>query len=164
MNSPTSDIRIRFEIQSEDRDSVRRIVESTGFFSDAEVDVAVELVDERLSKGPASGYYFAFLESDGFIVGYACYGPIACTVHSFDLYWIAVDQNCQGHGFGRRLVEISEQEIRKLGGKRIYAETSGRAQYEPTRKFYERCGYEIAAILPDFYDEGDDKVVYVKVT
>jgi hypothetical protein len=42
-------------------------------------------------------------------------------------------------------------------------ETSTRAQYEPTRTFYERCGYEIAAELPDFYAPGDGKAIFVRV-
>ena len=35
------------------------------------------------------------------VVGYACYGPIACTVASYDLYWIAVDPQFQRHGIGQ---------------------------------------------------------------
>ena len=35
-------------------------------------------------------------------------------------------------------------------------------QYAPTRAFYLRCGYEIAAELPDFYEPGDGKVIFVK--
>lgn len=162
MNLISATPQFRFEVGADDRRVVREIVESTGYFSAAESDVAVELVDERLAKGLASGYHFVFLELDGRCVGYACYGPIACTVHSYDLYWIAVHRDCQRHGFGQRLVAICEEEIGRLRGRRIYVETSGREQYRSTRQFYERCHYELAARLPDFYDEGDDKLVYVK--
>jgi GNAT superfamily N-acetyltransferase len=141
---------------------VRRIVESTGFFYPAECDVAVELVEERLAKGEASGYYFVFAELDGRPAAYACYGPIACTVGSFDLFWIAVDQEHQRVGLGRRVLEESERLIRAAGGRRVYIETSNRAQYQPTRTFYERCGYHCEAVLKEFYGAGDDKVVYVK--
>jgi hypothetical protein len=41
----------------------------------------------------------------------------------------------------------------------VYVETSGRAQYEPTRDFYMHCGYEVEAVLADFYAPGDDKVI-----
>jgi hypothetical protein len=50
-----------------------------------------------------------------------------------------------------------------LGGLRVYAETSGRPQYEPTRAVYERLGFFREAHLKDFYAPGDDKVFYVKV-
>lgn len=155
---------LRTDVLPRDRDAVRRIVASTGFFSDAEIDVAVELVDERLAKGPASGYDFVFADQGGRTVGYACFGPIACTIASFDLYWIAVEESCRGQGLGRILLEDSERRIIAAGGRRIYIETSNRPQYLPTRGFYLRCGYREEAVLPEFYGPGDDKVIYGKAT
>lgn len=155
-------ITFRYEVTPADREHVRRIVESTGFFSPAEIGVAVELVDERLAKGEASGYYFVFAEQGGQVVGYSCYGPIAATVDSFDLYWIAVDSQVRGGGLGRQLMAESERLIAEAGGRGVYVETSNRPQYVPTRSFYERFGYLREAVLSEFYGPGDDKVVYVK--
>ena len=154
----------RESVSSDDRQVVRSIVESTGFFNPAEVDIAVELVDEHLAKGTAaSGYWFVFADRGGCAAGYACYGPIAGTRESYDLFWIAVDRSCQSAGIGRRLLEESEKRIGEHGGRRVYVETSSREQYIPTRAFYERCGYLREASLRDFYAPGDDKVIYVKV-
>ena len=153
----------RYEVAPADRLAVRAAVESTGFFSPAETDVAVGLVDERLAKGPASGYEFVFAEEGGELLGYSCFGPIAATEASFDLYWIVVAKNRQRAGIGRALLAESERLIRAAGGCRIYVETSSRNQYEPTRAFYDRGGYQIAAVLDDFYAPGDGKVVFVKV-
>ncbi len=145
-----------------DVDAVREIVASTGFFHAAEIDVAVELVQEHLARGPASGYRFVFAESAGRVVGYTCYGPIACAVGSYDLYWIVVHQDCRGRGLGRWLLGETERRVAAADGRGVYAETSGRAQYEPTRRFYEACGYRCEAALRDFYAPGDDKLIYVK--
>ena len=130
---------------------------------DAEIDVAVELVEERLSKGESSGYYFVFAEQGGRVVGYTCFGPIPCTIASFDLYWIAVHDSCRGQGIGKALMRKSEELIAAMGGTRVYIETSFRAQYVPTRQFYFACGYQEAAVLADFYAPGDGKVIYLKV-
>ena len=81
---------------------------------------------------------------------------------SFDLYWIVVDRSLQGRKIGRVLLEKTEQLVRAAGGRRVYAETSGRDQYSPTRGFYLRRGYRQDAVLRDFYAPGDDKVVFVK--
>lgn len=153
----------RYEVVASDIRTVRLIVESTGFFHPPEVDVAVELVEERLQRGAASGYFFVFAERDGQPIGYSCYGPIACTISSFDVYWVAVHRDAQQLGLGRRLMSLTEDLIRDHGGRRIYVETSGQDKYLPTRCFYDRCGYIHAAELPEFYGVGDSKVIYLKV-
>lgn len=146
-----------------DIEAVSRLVAETGFFRADEVAVAAELVEERLDKGLASGYHFIFAENtDGGIGGYVCYGSIPCTVGSFDLYWIAVDKGSQGRGLGKTLIDRTEEAVRRLGGRNIYIETSGTAKYLPTQNFYRRCGYSEAARLPDFYEQGDDKIIFGK--
>ena len=153
----------RYEVEAADVARVQRIVASTGFFSENEIQIAIELVNERLTRGAESGYEFVFLLCDQQVVGYACYGLIPCTVASFDLYWIAVDDRYRGRGFGRALLVETEVRIQQAGGLRIYAETSGRPQYEPTRRFYQNCGYHVEAQLVDFYAPGDDKIVFGKI-
>jgi D-alanine-D-alanine ligase len=153
----------RFDVTPDDPERIRELVRSTGVFSPVEVDIAVELADERLAKGPASGYHFVFAEQDGRVLGDACYGPIALTVGSYDLYWIAVDKSTQGQGLGRTLLERTEELIREEGGRRMYIETSTRPPYAPTRGFYLRNGCILEATLTDFYAPGDSKAIYVKV-
>jgi len=169
MTVPQSELRIassvwnlRYELQPSDLLMIRKIVESTGFFHSYEVDIAVELVEERLRHGDASGYHFIIAENDSSPGGYVCFGEIACTTGSFDVYWIAVTKEHQGCGLGRALMTLTEARIAASGGRRIYLETSGRSDYLPTRRFYERCNYDKAAELPDFYAENDSKVIYVK--
>ncbi len=153
----------RDELGTADRDAIRALAQTTGFFDAAEVEIAVELVDERLKKGRASGYEFALAELDGQVVGYTCFGLIPCTAASYDLYWIAVRSGMQGKGLGRLLLAETERRIRKLGGTRVYAETSSRPQYLSTRAFYERTGYQLAELLEDFYAPGDGRATFVKV-
>jgi ribosomal protein S18 acetylase RimI-like enzyme len=152
----------RDEPRAADLARVREIVEATGFFSGEEAAVAVELLDDRLARGPASDYRFLFAEEDGRVAAYATYGRTPLTRGSWDLYWIAVDPAAQGHGVGKAWIAEAERRIAMGGGERVNADTSSRAQYEPTRGFYARCGYEIAATLDDFYAPGDGKVIFVK--
>jgi len=153
----------REQPRPEDIEMVRQITASSGFFYADEVETAVELVQERLAKGEASGYYFCFVEQGGRTLGYSCYGPIACTQGSYDLYWIAVHRDCRDQGLGSRLLAASEERMRKMGGRRVYIETSSRPLYEPTRSFYLRRGYSEETVLKDFYAPGDGKVIYLKV-
>ena len=158
-------ITLRDRVHPDDPAAVRRITESSGFFSAAEIEVAVELVQTCLLQGERSGYHFLFADAEvpiGESIGYSCYGPIPCTQDSFDLYWIAVRDSCRRIGLGRVLLAESESAIRRMGGRRIYVETSSRAQYRPTRLFYDRMGYLEQALIPDFYAPGDGKIIYVK--
>jgi GNAT superfamily N-acetyltransferase len=142
--------------------NVSNILKSTGFFKAHEIDVALELVEETLKNGAGSGYRFNFLEIEGRTVGYSCYGEIPVTIKNFDLYWIAVENDSRGKGFGRLLMEKTEADVRALGGRGIYIETSNKDLYKPTLEFYKNCGYVQLAVFKDFYDIKDNKVVFYK--
>jgi ribosomal protein S18 acetylase RimI-like enzyme len=153
---------IRDQLIPGDFQSIKEILESTGFFYDYEIEVALELVNDNLAKGLKSEYYFLLAELEGKAKGYCCYGPIACTEGSYDLYWIVVHKDFQGQGVGRELLKEAEQKIEALGGRGIYVETASRPQYTQTRAFYAKTGYIVEAMLKDFYSPGDDKVIFVK--
>lgn len=162
MTDPSS-LLFRYEPSETDTTAIRDIVASTGFFNAEEIDIAVELVEERLAHGEKSGYHFVFAQTpEGRVIGYACYGPISGTKSSFDLYWIAVRDDQRGKGLGAVIMEKAESAMAAMGAVRVYAETSSRAQYKPTRAFYEKQGYVQTALMEDFYAEGDGKVVFVK--
>ena len=152
----------RDEVQPGDAAIVRRLCNSSGFFSPEEIDIAVELIEERLAKGPASGYHFLFLQYGEAVHGYACYGPISGTDSSWDIYWMAVEEEKRGHGLGRKVHGEVEKRITLLGGTRIYIWTSSRDQYHPTRGFYERLGYTKEATLQNYYKPGEHLVIYAK--
>jgi len=153
----------RSDLVPEDVETVRALVRSTGFFTAAEEDVAAELVEDALERGTErTGYHFLFAEEDGRAVGYSCYGPIMGTDSSWDLYWIVVGAARRGGGLGRAINARTEKAVAALGGRRLYAETSGRAQYEPTRAFYLKTGYREVGRIENFYAEGDAKVIFEK--
>ena len=155
-------IRIR-PVEPRDRDRIRALVAATGHFSPAEVDTAVELVDEALADGEASGYLIhVAADGDAPALGYVCLGPTPLTDGTYDLYWIAVDPATQGRGVGRALLAFAEDEVRRRGGRLLLIETSSQELYGNTVRFYERAGYELAARIRNFYRAGDDKLVFAK--
>jgi ribosomal protein S18 acetylase RimI-like enzyme len=157
-----NDLIYRQHIQHSDIGSISDIVNSSGFFSAEEIDIALELAEEKLTQPHDSSYQFLFAENGERVVGYTCFGLIPATTGSYDLYWIAVDKKLRGAGLGKDLMKKTEKIISGLGGKRIYAETSSRHQYQSTHGFYESCGYRKEAVLKDFYMEQDSKIIYVK--
>ena len=158
-----AEIALREQLEPADLPALRRLVTEAGVFSEAEIELAVSLAEDALAHGAEeSGHHFLLAGRGGRLLGYTCYGPIDGTQGSFDLYWIVVDAAGQGRGLGRRLLELTEQRVRGAGGRRLYAETSGRPDYAPTRAFYERAGYTAEARLEGFYAPGDDRITYAK--
>ncbi len=153
------DITYRNEIVPGDPETVEEIIRSTGFFREDEIKVARELAEERLTKGPASGYEFIFAENNGITIAFTCYGLIPCTLSSYDLYWIATSQEFRNKGIGSLLLAKTEAAVKKAGGRALYIETSSKIQYESTRVFYLRHGYSLKAELEDFYEPGDNKLI-----
>jgi acetoin utilization deacetylase AcuC-like enzyme/GNAT superfamily N-acetyltransferase len=152
----------RDTVTMDDVEPIRRLVAGTDMFSSAEVDVAVELVTERIEKGRASGYEFVLAEDNGRLAGYACYGRTPATQGTIDLYWIVVGADSQGRGIGQAILKRAEEAARRIGGERLYVDTSSQEKYAPTRAFYRKTGFRKVAELTDFYRTGDSKVVFVK--
>jgi len=142
--------------EASDRDAVAGMLVDCAAFSDEEVRVALEMVDCR-------GYLLFVIEEDGAVRGYACIDRTPLTVSTWHLYWICVHPGAQRRGVGTSLQQYIEDFIRSQAGERVVLETSGRPDYERTRRFYERSGYEPAGRIRDYYKPGDDCVLYLKV-
>jgi len=155
---------ITFRTIPERRDIARvmEIVESTKFFYDHEVEVAAELVAERLAQGESTGYFFVFAEENGITIAYSCFGPISMSKTCFDLYWIVTHNDYRGKGVGKKILEETCRQAKEMGCKILIAETSGLEHYAPTRAFYINNNFINEARIKDFYDIGDDKLYYTK--
>jgi ribosomal protein S18 acetylase RimI-like enzyme len=146
-------------LRYDDRTRIEEITRATGLFRDDEVPVALEVFDAAVAGSP--DYTAVGIDVDGRLAGWICWGPTPCTLGTWDLYWMAVDPMLHGLGLGTALVDEME---RRLAGRArlVVVETAGRADYAPTRAFYEARGYRAVGLIPDFYAPGDDQVTFVK--
>ena len=151
-------IRIR-NLADEDRGPVEDALIACGAFTADEIRVALEMVQE----GIAGGYLVPALEVDGIVRAYGCVGKAALTQSTWYLYWICVHPSYQRAGLGTELQAHIERLVRDNSGERLVLETSGRADYARTRRFYQQAGFAEAGRIPDFYKPGDDCVVYCKL-
>ena len=159
-------------LQRGHRARVIEILQATNSFRDEEIDVAVELFDEVFANqsrapfdagdGVESYEFIGAFSREGDLIGYACYGATPGTLGTYDLYWIAVHPEQQGEGGGSRLLDEVERRLRDREARMLVVETSSRTDYESTRRFYERRGYQEHARLADFYSFGDDRLIYAK--
>jgi GNAT superfamily N-acetyltransferase len=146
-------------LSAADRHRIEDITRAVAVFRPDEIPVALEVFDGAAAGSP--DYLALGAEQDGRLVGWICWGPTPCTLGTYDLYWMAVDPSVQGAGVGTALLHAMESRLAGLA-RLIIVETAGRAEYAPTRAFYQARGYRVTSRIPDFYAPGDDQVVYVK--
>jgi ribosomal protein S18 acetylase RimI-like enzyme len=150
-------------MEQADRAAIADLIVSAGNFNPTEINCALELVDIYLTDPRQSDYRVLVAQNGASKVrAYACWGPVPLTRGTFDLYWIATRPDARGGGFGRALMDYVESRARAESGRLLVLETSAKASYAGTVEFYRRLGYEEVVRIRDFYDVGDDKIIFVK--
>lgn len=145
-----------------DKPAIMRILAATPEFKPSEVVVAEEVIDSYLQSSYQSGYHIFVAEVGRRVTGYICYGPTPLTEGTWDIYWVAVSREEQSRGVGRALMTFAEGEIKRAGGRLAIIETSSQPEYERTRRFHHRHGFKLVGRIPDFYADGDDKLILLK--
>lgn len=95
-------------------------------------------------------------------IGIAYCAPERMTEGTWNLYLIAVHPDYQGQGVGTSMVHYIEQMLAARGERVLLVETSSLASFKRTRRFYHKCGYEKEAQIREFYQAGEDKIVFRK--
>ena len=137
---------------------------AAGMFPPDEVEPLREVLDGLHAGHSGAGPRLAVWadDPDGPPIGVVYFGPDAMTDRKWDLWMIAVAPGRQGQGIGGQLVEFAEAHVREERGRLLLIDTSSLPKYEATGAFYRKHGYAEVARIPDFYTDGDSKVVYAK--
>ena len=141
----------------EDVPALKTLIDALGLFPG-------EMLDDMMADyftNPDSRDCWLTDDEDG-PVGIAYYAPERLTEGTWNLYLIAIQANRQGQGRGAAMMRYVEQALREGGERLLLVETSGLPSYEYQRAFYRRCGYTEEARIRDFYQAGEDKVVFWK--
>ena len=150
-------------MQEADKPAVMTMLQATGMFAAAEIDVAEELIDIFLQQPKQNDYRVVVIENPNHeIAGYMTFGPTPLTNGTYDLYWIAVSPQEQGRGFGHKMMNWLENHLEENNGRLLIIETSSQVKYESTRSFYLKQHYRESVRIADFYKPGDDRIIYVK--
>jgi ribosomal protein S18 acetylase RimI-like enzyme len=145
-----------------DTDALVELTRGTGVFKPMEVDTLREVLDDYFAVNQRHDHRCITLVDGERIQGFAYYAPTAMTEQAWHLYWIAVRAGEQARGLGASLLHAVEDGIRQSKGRVLFIETSSLPQYEKTRRFYLKYGYDQEAVLREYYAAGDDMVVFRK--
>ena len=118
------------------------------------------MVSDYFDNPETSDLWFTFEKEKPVAIAYVA--PEKMTEGTWNLYLIAVAPDLQGKGIGRSIVQYVENTLRAKGERILLVETSGLDEFKRTRIFYDKCGYEQEARIRDFYQAGEDKIVFRK--
>jgi ribosomal protein S18 acetylase RimI-like enzyme len=137
-------------------------VEASGLFPPGELGEIEAMLTDYFAGTLGDDHVWLTCEEDGESAGVAYYAPERMTQGTWNLYLIAIHPDRQGTGRGAALLRHVEQALAARGERILLVETSGLPGFERTRNFYRKCGYDEEARIREFYQAGEDKIVFRK--
>jgi ribosomal protein S18 acetylase RimI-like enzyme len=147
--TPTHDIR---PLRRDDLDAACALIAATDLFPP---DLLPEMAAPFLT-GAVTELWLTAGQGRG--LAYAA--PERMTEGTWNLLLLAVHPESQRRGFGRALVRAACEALGQKGGRLLLVETSGLAGFAGARRFYSGLGFRREARIRDYYQPGDDKVIY----
>jgi ribosomal protein S18 acetylase RimI-like enzyme len=95
-------------------------------------------------------------------VGVAYWQPAEATDRTWYLTMIGVRRDRHRQGRGARLLRHVEKRLRAGEQRLLLVETSSTPAFDRARAFYRSSGYAEEARVRDFYEPGDDMVLFRK--
>lgn len=140
-----------------DLPALAHLIDATGLFPGAMLD---GMAAPYFAEPADDALWHVF--DDGGVAGLSYAAPERMTVGTWNLLLIAVDPQRQRAGIGAALIAALEQMLILRGARLLLIETSGLPEFEGTRAFYRRLHYCQEARIANFYQAGEDKIVFAK--
>ena len=143
-------------VHPDDLPALKKIIDETELFPS-------ELLDDMMARyfaGEDDSQWLTYDNGNPVAVAYVTPEPM--TSGTWNALLLAVHPKVQGQGFGTALMRHIEGMLTERGARVLLVETSGLGAFKPTRQFYGKIGYKKEACIRDFYDAGDDKIVFRK--
>ncbi len=137
--------------------ALKKVIDANGLFPS---DMLDDMISDYFEHNNSSDFWLTYADHEPVAIAYCA--PEKMTEGTWNLYLIAVHPNCQGEGRGTSMVRHIEQMLTKRGERLLLVETSSLAEFERTRAFYRQCGFDEEARIREFYQAGEDKIVFRK--
>ncbi len=141
------------------KENLLSIIEKSGQFDEDGLKHVRQTLEDHL-ENPESAMWFTAFEKEPVGVAYCVPEPVSVGTWNLLMLWIEDGQ--EGKGYGSALLDRIERELLEMGARLLIVETSGTDDFAFARAFYEKLGFALEARIKDFFDDGDDKLVYSK--
>lgn len=144
-------------LEAADLPAVKAVIDACGLFPSEMMD---GMTAEYLTGAADREIWLVAGENAPEAVAYCA--PERMTDGTWNLLLIAVHPARQRKGYGAALLRRVEELLAACGGRVLLVETSGLPEFESTRGFYFRSGFAEEARIREFYQAGEDKIVFRK--
>lgn len=146
------------EVIHSDLDSLKIVLDSCGLFPSEYLD---EMISDYFNNLHTNEIWFTYVENNSPIsIGYCI--PEKLTSGTYNLLAIGVSENHQRKGVAVEMMNFIEQKLKTIGARVLIVETSSDDAQIGARNLYQKLGYNQEAVIRDFWNEGEDKIVYWK--
>jgi GNAT superfamily N-acetyltransferase len=143
-------------VEKEDLPKIKAVIDSSNLFAPGLLDDMIAGFFNRTEES----IWLTHDDDEPIFVAYAA--PEEMTIGTWKLHLIAIHQNHQGKGIGGIAMGHMEDILKARGERILLVETPVLDNFEDTLKFYLEKGYTLEARISDFYQEGQDKIIFWK--
>ena len=140
-----------------DMPGLQRVLETIELFP---ADMLPVLIEPFLADAADDVWLTA--RAEGEPVGLLYAAPEEQAEGAWNMHALGVAAGRQREGHGGALVRALETILRRRGARLLVVDTSGTPAFARARAFYEASGYAEVARVPDFWADGDAKIVFTK--
>lgn len=145
-------------ITQADLEDLKNVVDSCELFPS---EYLAEMIDDYLHNPDTQDFWLTCVDNQKAVaIGYCV--PEKLTDGTYNLLAIGVARDAQRKGIAREMMLYIEQYLKEKDGRILIVETSSDDAQAAARNFYTRLGYLQTATIPDFWKEGEDKIVFWK--
>jgi len=145
-------------VVKEDMIDLKKVLDSIELFPSEMLD---DMIADYFNNPESQDVWFTMLENNKPIsIGFCA--PEKLTDGTYNLYALGVRSDIQSKGIGGKMMTFIENYLKENGHRILIVDTSGTDDFKATRRFYEKLNYTKEAVIRDFWEAGDDKVIYWK--
>lgn len=145
-------------VTPEDLPFLKAVIEANDLFPS---DMLDDMISEYFNNQNSKDFWLTYQDSQPVAIAYCV--PEKMTEGTWNLLLIAVHPDYQGKGYGTSILHYIEHWLADRGERLLLVETSSLDDFERSRAFYLKCGYETEARIREFYQSGEDKIVFRKL-
>jgi ribosomal protein S18 acetylase RimI-like enzyme len=141
-----------------DIEGLKTVVESCEPFPSELLD---EMMEEYFRNAQTPDIWFTCIDQNKPIaIGYCV--PEKLTQGTYNLLAIGVALTFQRMGIATEMMQYWEQLLKQKNARILIVETSGDPAQMAARNFYKKIGYIQEATIKDFWNDGEDKIIFLK--